>query len=99
MEDYSCDDYKVVWKEGVWKKSIKIIQKTKFGPRTEAAGMGQNGVIKELLLGQRRHETLRLVRKRLRRKIRGITQNMVLNLNLINEVLEKTQGNVSLKYM
>lgn len=39
------------------------------------------------------------MRKRLRRKIRGIAQNMVLNLNLINEVLEKTQGNVSLKDM
>lgn len=40
-------------KRAFWKKSIKIIQETKFGPRTVAVGMGQNGVIKELLLRKR----------------------------------------------
>lgn len=35
----------------------------------------------------------------MRRKIRGTAHNVVLKLNLINEELEKTRGNVSLKEM
>ena len=55
---------KSLGKREFWSNPIEIIQGTKLGLRKVAVGVGRNGVMEELLLRKRQHETLRLVRER-----------------------------------